>query len=114
GTAAGAALSGEPLVRQFAGGASNLTYLLSYPERDLILRRPPFGHKAKSAHDMLREARVMQALRPVYPYVPEVLAICDDQEVMGCDFFVMERLHGIIPRQDLPAGLSLSTEETRC
>lgn len=113
GTAAGAALSGEPLVRQFAGGASNLTYLLSYPERDLILRRPPFGHKARSAHDMMREARVMQALRPVYPYVPEVLAICDDHEVMGCDFFVMERIRGIIPRQDLPAGLSLSPEETR-
>lgn len=110
---AGDGLGGEPQVRQFPGGASNLTYLLSYPGRDVILRRPPFGHKAKSAHDMLREARVMQALKPVYPYVPEVLAICDEQDVMGCDFFVMERIAGIIPRQDLPAGLSLSKAETR-
>ena len=72
-------LSGTPELHQFAGGASNLTYLLAYPGRDLILRRPPFGHKAKSAHDMLREARVMQALRPVYPYVPQITAICDDK-----------------------------------
>ncbi len=110
---AGDGLGGEPEVRQFPGGASNLTYLLSYPGRDVILRRPPFGHKAKSAHNMLREARVMQALKPVYPYVPQVLAICDDQDVMGCDFFVMERIAGIIPRQDLPSGLSLSAAGTR-
>lgn len=106
-------LTGTPEVRQFAGGASNLTYLLSYPGRDLILRRPPFGHKAKSAHDMVREARVMQALRPVYPYVPAVAAVCQDQGVLGCDFYVMERIRGIIPRQDLPPGLSLTPDETR-
>ena len=106
-------LNGEPSVSQFAGGASNLTYLLSYPQRDLIVRRPPFGHKAASAHDMLREARIMNALKPVYPYVPEVLLTCDDAAVMGCDFYVMERIRGIIPRQDLPVGLELSPEETR-
>ncbi|MFG1270830.1 phosphotransferase family protein [Xanthobacter versatilis] len=106
-------LEGTPEVRQFSGGASNLTYLLAYPGRELILRRPPFGHKAKSAHDMVREARVMQALRPVYPYVPQIVALCDDTGVMGCDFFVMERIRGIIPRQDLPSGLDLTVEETR-
>jgi len=106
-------LSGTPELHQFAGGASNLTYLLAYPGRDLILRRPPFGHKAKSAHDMLREARVMQALRPVYPYVPQITAICDDTEVLGCDFFVMERIRGLIARQDLPAGLTLDAAQTR-
>lgn len=106
-------LTGPPEVRQFSGGASNLTYLLSYTGRDLILRRPPFGHKAKSAHDMVREARVMQALKPNYPYVPAVTAVCEDQEVLGCDFYVMERIRGIIPRQDFPPGLSLGVEETR-
>ncbi|GEO84702.1 MULTISPECIES: phosphotransferase family protein [Alphaproteobacteria] len=111
--AADPGLRGVPEVLQFPGGASNLTYLLAYPEHDLILRRPPFGHKAKSAHDMLREARVMQALRPIYPYVPQVKAICDDPDVLGCDFFVMERIRGIIPRQDMPAGLSLTPQETR-
>ncbi len=78
-----------------------------------MLRRPPFGHKAKGAHDMLREARVMAALKPVYPVVPAVLATCDDPAVMGCDFYVMERIAGIIPRQDLPAGLGFGEAETR-
>ena len=88
-------LSGTPTVRQFAGGASNLTYLLQYPERDLILRRPPFGKKAKSAHDMLREARIMDRLKPVFGQVPDVLATCEDPAVLDCEFYVMERLHGI-------------------
>ena len=106
-------LAGTPEIRQFAGGASNLTYLVHYPDRDLILRRPPFGHKAKSAHDMLREAKIMGALKPVYPYVPTVVATCSDPAVMDADFYVMERINGIIPRQDLPEGLNLSVEDTR-
>ncbi|WP_189347099.1 phosphotransferase family protein [Undibacterium macrobrachii] len=106
-------LTGEPVIEQFAGGASNLTYLLRYPERDLILRRPPFGHRAKSAHDMLREANIMSALKPVYRYVPSVIATCSDPAIMDCDFYVMERLHGIIPRQNLPKDLVLSVEDTR-
>ncbi len=106
-------LTGQPMLNQFRGGASNLTYQLTYPDRALILRRPPFGHRSGAAHDMLREARVMTALKPVYPYVPAVLATCDDEAVLGCPFYVMERLNGIIPRRDLPPGLSLSPEETR-
>jgi aminoglycoside phosphotransferase (APT) family kinase protein len=108
-----AGLEGTPEIRQFSRGASNLTYLLSYPGRDLVLRRPPFGHKAKSAHDMGREARVMKALKPVYPVVPAVLAFGDDPAVMGCEFYVMERIAGIIPRQELPAGLGFGEAETR-
>jgi aminoglycoside phosphotransferase (APT) family kinase protein len=106
-------LSGTPELEQFPGGASNLTYLLRYPDRDLILRRPPFGHRAKSAHDMLREAKIMAALKPVYPYVPDVLAICDDPAVMDADFYVMARISGIIPRSNLPKGMTLTPEETR-
>ena len=106
-------LQGTPEINQFAGGASNLTYMLHYPQRDLILRRPPFGHRAKSAHDMLREANIMTALKPVYPYVPNVVATCSDPAVMDCDFYVMERICGIIPRQNLPEGLNLSVEDTR-
>ena len=67
---------GPPEVRQFAGGASNLTYLLRYPDRDLILRRPPAGTKATSAHDMAREYRIQAALKPVFPYVPAMIALC--------------------------------------
>src|SRR5437868_2899504 len=74
-------LRGTPTIKQFPGGASNLTYLIAYGERELVLRRPPSGVKAKSAHDMLREAHVMAALKPHYPLVPAILAICDDHAV---------------------------------
>jgi aminoglycoside phosphotransferase (APT) family kinase protein len=108
-----AGLQGQPEVTQFPGGASNLTYRLQYGNRDLILRRPPFGHKAKSAHDMGREAKVMSGLKPVYPWVPNVLAFCQDSTVMDSDFYVMDRLVGIIPRQNLPKDLNFSPEQTR-
>ena len=63
-------LLGQPRVTQYAGGASNWTYRLEYDNADLILRRPPAGTKAKSAHDMGREYRVQKALKPVFSYVP--------------------------------------------
>lgn len=106
-----AGLSGVPAVRQFAGGASNLTYLLRYPDRDLVLRRPPFGHRARSAHDVVREARVLEALAPAFPRVPRVVAICTDPTVIGADFFVMERIPGIILRRDLPVEPRFSVED---
>jgi aminoglycoside phosphotransferase (APT) family kinase protein len=106
-------LHGEPTISQFPGGASNLTYLISYGERELVLRRPPAGVKAKSAHDMLREARVMAALKPHYPRVPAILAISDDPATLGYDFYVMERLRGIILRRDLPPALGLDADGVR-
>ena len=104
---------GTPDVRQFPGGASNLTYLLAYADRDLILRRPPSGVKAKSAHDMRREFTIQSKLQPVFGLVPGMVAFCDDQDVIGSDFYVMERLDGTILRRDLPEGLSLSEEDAR-
>ncbi|BDU19181.1 phosphotransferase family protein [Dyella sp. GSA-30] len=106
-------LEGAPKVAQFPGGASNLTYLISYADRELVLRRPPAGAKAKAAHDMLREARIMAALRGSYPYVPAILARCDDAAVIGSDFYAMERLRGSILRRDLPAELGLDAEGVR-
>lgn len=103
-------LEGQPEVTQFAGGASNWTYRLKYPTHDLILRRPPAGTKAKSAHDMGREFRIQQALMPYYP-VPEMLAFCEDPSIMGCDFYIMRRVEGIILRSNLPKGLDLLKEE---
>ncbi len=100
-------------IRQFPGGASNLTYLLQFANRELVLRRPPFGHKAKSAHDMGREYRVMEGLRAVYPYVPRMLAFCDDEDVIGSEFYVMERLNGLILRTNLPEGLSFTPDQAR-
>ena len=92
---------GPPEVRQFPGGASNLTYLLRYPGRDLVLRRPPLGHKAASAHDMGREFRVQRQLKAWFPYVPEVLALCEDPSVIGSTFYVMARIEGLILRQSV-------------
>jgi aminoglycoside phosphotransferase (APT) family kinase protein len=106
-------LAGTPEVKQYSGGASNLTYLLRYPDRDLILRRPPAGTKAKSAHDMRREYRIQSLLKPAFPYVPEMVAFCDDESVIGADFYVMERLAGIILRGRLPQGMSLPPEQAR-
>jgi aminoglycoside phosphotransferase (APT) family kinase protein len=106
-------LEGEPEVRQFSGGASNLTYLLRYPRRDLILRRPPSGQKARGAHDMAREFTIQARLRPVYPYVPHMVALCDDDSVIGSEFYVMERLEGTILGRDLPPGLDLTEDQVR-
>jgi aminoglycoside phosphotransferase (APT) family kinase protein len=94
-------LAGIPDVRQFPGGASNLTYLLSYPGCDLILRRPPAGAKARSAHDMGREHDIQAALAPVFPYVATMVGLCRDESVIGSEFYVMERLEGTIPRRGL-------------
>ena len=102
-----------PEVRQFLGGASNLTYLLRYADRDLILRRPPTGHKAKSAHDMGREYRIQKALKPGFGLVPEMVGYCDDESVIGSPFYVMERLDGTILRRDLPSGMSLDPAQAR-
>lgn len=106
-------LRGDPVVTQYAGGASNWTYRLKYGNDDLILRRPPAGTKAKSAHDMGREFRLQQALKPVFPPVPAMRAYCADGAVTGAEFYVMERLNGVIPRRNLPAGMRLSAPATR-
>ena len=93
-----------PEVQQFRSGASNLTYLLQYPDLELVLRKPPVGMKAASAHDMKREFLIQSRLQPVYPLVPSMIALCDDQSVMGSDFYVMERVVGDIFRRDVPEG----------
>lgn len=106
-------VSGTPRVRQFRGGASNLTYLLEWGDLELILRRPPAGAKASSAHDMGREVRMLRALRPHYSGLPEVAAWCEDPTVAGGEFYVMERMRGIILRSDLPAELGFDARQTR-
>lgn len=106
-------LQGTPKVTQYAGGASNWTYRLEYANDDLILRRPPSGTKAKSAHDMGREFRIQQALKPVFPFVPTMRAHCTDTSVIGAEFYLMQRLDGIIPRKNLPRGMSLPPATVR-
>lgn len=95
-----------PDVEQFRSGASNLTYLLSYPGRNLVLRKPPVGTKAASAHDMKREFLIQSRLQSVYPLVPNMIALCDDQSIMDSDFYVMEFVAGEIFRRDVPEGIT--------
>ncbi|WP_240202741.1 phosphotransferase family protein [Burkholderia sp. LMG 13014] len=106
-------LRGSPEVTQYSGGASNWTYRLEYQNDDLILRRAPAGTKAKSAHDMGREYRLQHALKPVFGLVPEMRAYCDDESVIGTEFYVMQRLQGIIPRKNLPRGMQLDAPAMR-
>ncbi len=106
-------LTGPPDIEQFRGGASNWTYGITYPERSLVLRRPPAGTKAKSAHDMGREHGIQAALRPSFPYVPQMVGHCTDEAVLGSEFYVMERLDGLIPRARMPKGVELSPEQAR-
>lgn len=97
-------------IEQFHGGHSNLTYLLRMGEREMVLRRPPFGAKIKTAHDMGREYHILSHLAPVYPRVPLPLAYCEDESVLGAPFYIMERITGIILRNTHPEGLDLSTD----
>lgn len=106
-------LSGSLEIKQFPSGFSNLTYLINVGETEMVLRRPPIGANIKSAHDMGREYRILSALRPVFPYCPKPLAYTEDPEVMGCPFYVMERIPGIILRREFPEGMSLAPEAMR-
>lgn len=101
------ALTGPIRVEQFPAGHSNLTYLLHVGEREFVLRRPPFGAKIKSAHDMGREYYILSHMVDVYPQVPRPLIYCGDESVLGAPFYVMERLKGVILRAAVPEGLEL-------
>ena len=111
--AQGHPITGDVTVRQFGGGASNLTYSLRTEHDDLILRRPPTGQKARGAHDMGREFRIQAGLADVFPLVPDMVALCEDESVIGSPFYVMQRIDGIIPRRDLPPGVELSEDQAR-
>ena len=106
-------VKGALRLKQFRGGASNLTYQLDFDNAIFILRCPPAGTKAKGAHNMEREYRIMEQLKPVYSYVPEMIAFCNDTSLIGREFYLMEKLSGIIPRANLPRGLLLSPQQTR-
>jgi len=106
-------LDGELEILQFPAGQSNLTYQLRAGDRELVMRRPPFGRKPKSGHDMKREFTVLRALHGTFPYCPEPLAYTADESILGCPFYVMERLHGVVVRRSFPSGMQLSADETR-
>lgn len=103
---AGLDLTRDPEVEQFPGGHSNLTYLVRFGDIELVLRRPPFGPVAPTAHDMAREYRWLRAVHPVFPLAPRAYLLCEDTEVIGSIFYVMERRRGIVVRDDEPPELA--------
>ena len=105
--------AGPLVVRQYPSGHSNLTYSVQLGSRELVLRRPPFGSKVKTAHDMGREFRVLSKLHDYYPPAPHVLLFCEDASVLSAPFYLMEPIHGIILRSDVPPGLDFPPETAR-
>jgi aminoglycoside phosphotransferase (APT) family kinase protein len=92
-----AGLLGQLHWRQVAGGLSNITYVVTDETgRRVVVRRPPRGELTGGAHDVLREARILAALRPTAVPVPAVLAACQDPEVAGAPFYVMEHAAGAV------------------
>lgn len=92
-------LEGPWEIRRFPDGYSNLTYRIQAPAATCVLRTPPPGADIRSAHDMGREYRMLTALLPHVPLIPEPLAYCEDTHVMGTSFFVMSEVQGIIHRR---------------
>jgi len=94
---------GEMTVRQFGGGKANLTYLLTFDESlEYVLRRPPLGSYAPSAHDMGRENRVLSVLHRAFPFAPRIYHYCEDEAVIGAPFLIMERCRGLVIRETMP------------
>ena len=94
-------------------GHSNITYLIERGDAAVVLRRPPRPPLPPSAHDVLREARLLRALRPTPARVPEVLAVCEDSETIGAPFYVMEHVLGEVIVSSVPAALDVPTERRK-
>lgn len=99
-------------VERLQAGHSNLTFVVRQGEREYVLRRPPQGPLLPTAHDVVREYRVMDLLRRAETgvRVPEVVAVCEDPSVIGVPFYLMAKVEGDVVRDSLPAWL---TEDRR-
>src|SRR5438105_7697734 len=100
-------------VRQFPSGASNLTYLVQIGDWEGVLRRPPFGPVPPKAHDMEREAGLLQKISPVFPLAPMPYVICNDLSILGVPFYVMERRKGVVLNNAFPQGVTPTGELCR-
>jgi aminoglycoside phosphotransferase (APT) family kinase protein len=98
--------SGAIQARRIGAGHSNVTYLIERGEATVVLRRPPRPPLPPSAHDMLREARIVRALEGTGVAVPRVLFSCSDESVIGAPFYVMEHVAGVVLADEMPAALA--------
>lgn len=99
-------LDGDMSVAQFHGGHANLTYLITFGNSEYVLRRPPFGKIAPGAHDMKREYNVLSRLYAYFPQAPRAFLYCDNPEIIGAHFVLMERKQGIVVRTGVPRDLA--------
>jgi aminoglycoside phosphotransferase (APT) family kinase protein len=99
-------LEGPMEVLQFPGGHANLTYLIRFSERELVVRRPPLGPVAPGAHDMAREFKVLSKLWRYCPFAPRAFLLCEDADVIGATFFAMERRTGVVARGGIPPEMA--------
>ncbi len=104
--------SGPVEVERLAAGHSNLTFVVRRDGREWILRRPPHGPLLPTAHDVLREYRVLELLAHSDVRVPQVTAACDDESVIGAPFYLMERVAGDVIRERLPEWADEATRRT--
>jgi aminoglycoside phosphotransferase (APT) family kinase protein len=105
--------AGELRATPIGEGHSNVTYLIERGEREVVLRRPPRPPLPPSAHNVLREARLLRALRDTPARVPEVLAVGEDEATIGAPFYVMERVEGDAIVASLPPALDTPAERQR-
>ena len=101
---------GTIAARQFPSGASNLTYLVRIGTWEGVLRRPPFGPIPPKAHDMQREANLLRCVHPVFSLAPAIYLFCDDLDVMGVPFYMMERRRGMVLDDTFPSGCTPTSE----
>ena len=100
-------------VEQFPGGHSNLTYLVRLGGHEFVLRRPPFGPVAPTAHDMPREYRMLVSVHPLFPLAPRPYLLCEDISIIGVPFYLMERRRGLVIRRDIPREIGDDLELRR-
>jgi aminoglycoside phosphotransferase (APT) family kinase protein len=105
--------AGELDVEPLGEGHSNVTYLIRRGADELVLRRPPRGPLPPSAHDVLREARLLRALDGTAARVPRVLAVGDDEAIIGAPFYVTARISGDVITSAVPPALDTRAERRR-
>ena len=100
-------------ILQFSGGHANLTYLISFNDKEFVLRRPPLGPVAPSSHDMAREHMVQHSLNKLFPLAPKSIHLCEDDKIIGSKFHLIERKKGIVIRKEMRSELNGSRNKIR-
>src|SRR5688572_31992915 len=100
-------------IAQFPGGHSNLTYLIRYGLNEFVLRRPPVGPVAPTAHDMPREYKLLETVHPLFRLAPKPILLCENADVIGVPFYLMERRCGVIVRSSVPQSIGENSSVRR-